>query len=240
MFDAQTLNPGESIVVVENVDAFQSRYGTPPRIALGVDEPGDTSGQYGNKLSNGGERITLVDAEGVPIRQVTYDDKWYSSIDGDGYSLVIANPSVADLEALSRRTSWRPSTELNGNPGTYVPSESIPGDFDGSGTVNVADIDLLYAALQENDPSTAFDLNSDEQNDTNDVTQLVEEIIGTRRGDTNLDGFVSFQDFLVLSSNFGQAGGWSDGDFDADGNIGFADFLLLSSFFGFEAENEIG
>ena len=69
---------------------------------------------------------------------------------------------------------------------------------------------------------------------------LVETILGTRRGDTNLDGRVDFQDFLILSTNFGQTSGWSGGDFDADGTVAFADFLLLSTSFGFDAENEDG
>lgn len=51
-------------------------------------------------------------------------------------------------------------------------------------------------------------------------------------GDANSDGEVSFADFLVLSENFGEAGGWSEGDFDLNGVVEFADFLLLSNNFG--------
>ena len=54
-------------------------------------------------------------------------------------------------------------------------------------------------------------------------------------GDLNLDGAVTFPDFLVLSSNFGSvtAGGvYANGDVDLDGAIGFQDFLVLSSNFG--------
>lgn len=239
-FDAQTLDAGESLVVVENVDAFQSRYGTTPRIASGVDELGDVSGQFGNKLSNGGERITLIDAQSQPIRQVIYNDDWYSSIDGDGNSLVVRNPTTSNIEILSQRASWLPSENVNGDPGVFETSVSTPGDFNGSGSVNVDDIDLLYAAIQQNDPSSVFDLNDDDQTDGDDVTVLVETILGTRRGDTNLDGRVDFQDFLILSTNFGQTSGWSGGDFDADGTVAFADFLLLSTSFGFDAENEDG
>lgn len=51
-------------------------------------------------------------------------------------------------------------------------------------------------------------------------------------GDADGDGQVSFADFLVLSTNFGEAGGWAQGDFDGSGTVDFADFLILSNRFG--------
>ena len=52
-------------------------------------------------------------------------------------------------------------------------------------------------------------------------------------GDANADGQVGFDDFLILSGNFGQQvdGAFLDGDFDADGTVSFADFLILSANF---------
>lgn len=57
-------------------------------------------------------------------------------------------------------------------------------------------------------------------------------IMGDFPGDADLDGEVSFADFLVLSANFGEPGGWSEGDFDFNGTVQFEDFLLLSDNFG--------
>ena len=54
----------------------------------------------------------------------------------------------------------------------------------------------------------------------------------TIAGDANEDGNVEFADFLVLSANFNQSGGWQEGDFDLNGLVDFADFLKLSSNFG--------
>ena len=51
-------------------------------------------------------------------------------------------------------------------------------------------------------------------------------------GDTNFDGEVQFDDFLALSANFGEEGGWGQGDFDGDGQVDFLDFLALSANFG--------
>lgn len=51
-------------------------------------------------------------------------------------------------------------------------------------------------------------------------------------GDADNNHKVEFADFLSLSKNFGQAGGWEDGDFDFDDEVGFSDFLILSGNFG--------
>ena len=51
-------------------------------------------------------------------------------------------------------------------------------------------------------------------------------------GDANLDGVVSYADFLSLQSNFGSSGSWADGDFNRDHSVTYADFLILQSNFG--------
>ena len=54
-------------------------------------------------------------------------------------------------------------------------------------------------------------------------------------GDFDLNGSVEFQDFLILSSNFGnleQAGVYTNGDSDLNGAIEFQDFLNLAANFG--------
>jgi hypothetical protein len=51
-------------------------------------------------------------------------------------------------------------------------------------------------------------------------------------GDANDDGTVNFGDFLILSQNFGQGGGWNDGNFAGSATVDFEDFLILSQHFG--------
>jgi hypothetical protein len=53
----------------------------------------------------------------------------------------------------------------------------------------------------------------------------------TPPGDANSDGRVSFEDFLILSENFGKQTTWSGGDFSGDRLVGFEDFLLLAENF---------
>jgi uncharacterized protein YkwD len=49
----------------------------------------------------------------------------------------------------------------------------------------------------------------------------------TREGDADLDGAVTFQDFLRFRENLSSAGDWSDGDFDYDGSVTVRDYALL-------------
>ena len=49
------------------------------------------------------------------------------------------------------------------------------------------------------------------------------------------NGSVDFDDFIILSRNFGkQASAREDGDTNSDGKVDFADFLYLSSQFGMQ------
>lgn len=57
--------------------------------------------------------------------------------------------------------------------------------------------------------------------------------LNTVAGDLDGDGSVAFADFLVLSSNFGNAEGtYAEGNVDLTDGVAFADFLALSSNFG--------
>jgi len=52
-------------------------------------------------------------------------------------------------------------------------------------------------------------------------------------GDADMDGQVSFSDFLILSANFGMSNAdQKDGDFDGNGTVDFDDFLILADNFG--------
>ncbi len=100
------LSPGAALVLANNTSpsAFAVRY---PGVVL--------FGYYGGNLSNGGERIALLDAIGNTVTAVHYDDEagWPTSPDGGGYSLEIIDPR-GDPNAPS---NWRASSVVNGTPG---------------------------------------------------------------------------------------------------------------------------
>ena len=110
------LLPGERAVVVEDIDAFMSRYGDSATIL----------GEWIGGLNNGGEEVTLVDSGMNEIQSVDYgdNDPWSSLADGNGFSLVLNDPANTPVEELGKYYSWRASSELGGTPGTASASPS--------------------------------------------------------------------------------------------------------------------
>jgi hypothetical protein len=101
-----TLAPGDSVLIVKNLPSFVERYGTGLPVA----------GQYIGTLDNSGERIRLLDSTSEEILDFSYDNKWYPSTDGAGFSLVIADENAAP-DTWNDKSNWKPSPELNGTPG---------------------------------------------------------------------------------------------------------------------------
>ncbi len=103
--------------------------------------------------------------------------------------------------------------------------------------IELRSVDDIFDGIREAD--IAYDLNEDGMLSLSDASFVVEEVLGTRFGDINLDGSVDFTDFLKLSANFGRTdAAFADGDMDADQTVSFADFLQLSNNFGFQNETQ--
>src|SRR5207245_2144279 len=83
-------------------------------------------GVYTNRLSNGGERLTLAHVTGVPIFSVKYDDQspWPATADGAGFSLVPVNPNFNP--APDNPVNWRASSAIGGSPGADDAPTSVP------------------------------------------------------------------------------------------------------------------
>ncbi|MBN1672601.1 MAG: lamin tail domain-containing protein [Kiritimatiellae bacterium] len=98
------LAAGERLVLANNLAAFTNRY---PGVAV--------FGTYRGGLSNGGERLALLDSDGLTVTSVRYNDKapWPETADGDGFSLTLADPDNASNEA----DNWRASNLIGGSPG---------------------------------------------------------------------------------------------------------------------------
>ncbi|HXJ55586.1 MAG TPA: lamin tail domain-containing protein [Verrucomicrobiae bacterium] len=105
-----SLAPGQRVLIVKNRAAFVSRYGNSLLIA----------GAYLGSLDNGGENIRLDDATGEKILDFSYDNRWYRSTDGAGFSLVILDDE-ASWDTWGVAQSWRPSGAERGSPGVIDP-----------------------------------------------------------------------------------------------------------------------
>jgi hypothetical protein len=113
-----SLAPGEFVLVVEDQQAFELRYGP--------DLSGRIAGEYTGRLANGGERITLVDGLLGTIMDFSYGDGrgWPLGTDGVGHSLVALPAALAQASpsVLNYAGNWRRSTNLGGSPGAEDPA----------------------------------------------------------------------------------------------------------------------
>ena len=165
---------------------------------------------------------------------------------------------VADVYVLNTETGQIVYEELNA-VNHFVEEHGIRfflrGDLDNDGDVDADDIDLLRDAqdgtLTGPLPSGSlltemFDLDGDGLVDfdpnnagtatpTSDSDRLIQEILGTEYGDTNLDGEVGPADVSNLVSNFGNTAGWAAGNITGNDTVGPEDVSLLVSNFGFQA-----
>jgi hypothetical protein len=106
-FPSLNLAPGAYCLAVQDLVAFEARYGADMPVA----------GQYKGALDNGGEPIELCDAAGRTIHRFTYREDWYDATDGKGFSLTLVAPGTVDPNSLSDKAVWRPSTNPGGSPG---------------------------------------------------------------------------------------------------------------------------
>ena len=128
--DATLLAAGTRILVVRNLAAFTSRYGSGLPVA----------GEYVGALDNSGEEIALTAANGSDIFRFIYDDAapWPVAPDGSGGTLVLRSPN----DDPNNAASWHTSFNANGSPGT---SDSVP--FAGVADADV-DRDGLVALIE--------------------------------------------------------------------------------------------
>ena len=106
------LGPGELVLIVKNIAAFEARYGdTWPVVGEYTDD----------NLSNGGERLKLSFGAGITIHDIDeYNDTapWPTLPDGDGFSLTLIHPDSIPGPDHNDPANWRPSTLAGGSPGT--------------------------------------------------------------------------------------------------------------------------
>ena len=117
IFTNITLASQERIVLAKNPAAFAVRYGT--------SHPYRVIGGYDGNLSNGGERLVLVDHDGIVILDFTYGDStpWPTAADGSGPSL-----EIFDVNGdYSNATNWHASVQIGGSPGAAPSLLTITG-----------------------------------------------------------------------------------------------------------------
>ena len=156
-FGSYTLAAGGYVVVAENGTALSADLGL-----SGVDVFTWTDGA----LSNGGETVSLLDAAGTVLDEVTYSDGggWPSAADSGGPSLVLCDFDADNNDPAN----WQPSTtstgfsindlELLASPGAAnnCSDGAFLGFATGSATVdeNTGTIDIEIVFTNDNNPTT--------------------------------------------------------------------------------------
>ena len=130
-----SLAPGGRAILVSDSVAFPKRYGGEIAVA----------GQYSGRLNNAGDHVRLENGAGTTILDFTYSDEdpWHPTTDGDGFSLVIHDPT-GESALWNTASGWRPSSQSNGSPGVPDP---LLGDINGDHRVDAADLAILQAHL---------------------------------------------------------------------------------------------
>ena len=138
-----TLDPGEFVVVVRNLTAFQVRYDVTDL---------NIAGEYRGRFANDGEIVSLSLANGRTITSFSYLDSWYPATDGAGSSLQLLDEE-SPPENLSTEEAWFASPLLFGTPGLPFDGEPpsggfrLPGDGNGDERLDISDAFWLLRAL---------------------------------------------------------------------------------------------
>ncbi|MCC6234766.1 MAG: lamin tail domain-containing protein [Verrucomicrobiales bacterium] len=131
--DAVSLAPGETIVVARDPAAFESIHA--PQGSPLTTLPYRLLGPWAGALSNSGETLGVVGADGTLLYECNYrtDPPWPPSADGEGSSLewigalpLPATPTAAS-RALSTASSWQASQSRHGSPGRHQTGFSLRG-----------------------------------------------------------------------------------------------------------------
>lgn len=152
-------------------------------------------------------------------------------------------------------TDWGQSTEVSGtsedgnlfHAGNWGKLQFVtagnPNDFNGDGSLGVADIDLLTQQIRSASTDLKYDVDANGKVDGTDLLTYVEgkNRLNTYIGDANLDGVFNSGDFVVVfgAGQYEDAAAlnstWATGDWNADGEFNSGDLIAAFQRGGYEA-----
>lgn len=121
-------------------------------------------------------------------------------------------------------------------------ANGIACDFNNSGELDVADIDLLADAVAAGSVDPTFDINQDSLVDVGDIVVMLEspDKFNSYIGDANLDGEFNSGDFVLVFSaghyekDLPDRSTWETGDWNGDGDFNSGDLVLAFQRGGYE------
>ncbi len=153
------------------------------------------------------------------------------------FPLPEGNELMLNLAALN---TW--GNELVGidNIRVFSGPTSEPGDYNGDGALDAADLDLQAEEMAKENPNLdKFDENGDNVVDIQDRTIWAKNLRGIYIGDANFDSEFNSGDLVAVFTTgkyeSGRDAGWADGDWNGDGKFDSGDFVVAFSDGGYEA-----
>ena len=114
-----------------------------------------------------------------------------------------------------------------------VAPEEPFADINQDGDLGADDIDALAAAIRRESTSPAHDFSRDGLVDHSDLEYLVEDLMGSRFGDSNMDGLFDSTDLVRVFQAGKYEDGidgnatWQEGDWDGDGDFTSSDLVFV-------------
>jgi hypothetical protein len=126
---------------------------------------------------------------------------------------------------------------LTNNQGLqFIRNELVILDGTGDGIIDDHDLDVLCAAIGSN--RRDLDFTNDGRIDSADHRYLVQTVLGTTRGDANLDGVFDSGDLVAIFQQgkyeTNDAAGWASGDWNCDGRFSSEDLVAAFEDGGYE------
>jgi hypothetical protein len=122
--------------------------------------------------------------------------------------------------------------------GEWLPEPSLPGDFDGSGILDGADIDALTRQSADGANRLHYDLNADLLVNGADIDVWVQELFHSWIGDADVNGEFNSSDLVVVLAagtyEVDVDAAWSTGDFNGDGRANTTDLVAALAAGGYE------
>ena len=194
------------------------------------------------------------------IAYVAWHQEGVQSLDLDNVSTSFSINRIGNYDT-SPNTS--PLSGFIGNAGVYVypghgrvllsdtrwglyvvdASKTLPveGDFNGSGDLDVADLDSLTEIVKTQSHDEGFDLTNDDLVNRADRDRWIFGLFNTTYGDSNLDGVFDSSDLIVVFQPAEYEDGipnnstWTTGDWSGDGEFDSTDIILAFQTGGYEA-----
>ena len=132
-FGAVTLAPGETLVVARDRAALLSVY---PKLA-----PEQVLGDWSGGLSNGGERVRLVDADGETVDTLRYDDEAPWPVGADALGVQDDWLPAEDLPLSLHRGRGRSLQRVSLDAPTDAPGSWLASPLDGADPGDASGVD---------------------------------------------------------------------------------------------------